>query len=165
VQTRMRLKVSGDRNEIRQSYIPSLYSHVIQPLMGKGNDSVDEVIERMDDYYLSKEDWDTIVELGVDDYAQDITMKKIPSATKSALTRKYNSSEHPIPFHKATELGLKPTRKIAKGEVPDQEDVIELDEVDDEVEEAPAEDVTHDKFIKGKTESNKAKPKTKTKVR
>ena len=37
VQTRMRLKVSGDRNEIRQSYIPSLYSHVIQPLMGKGN--------------------------------------------------------------------------------------------------------------------------------
>ena len=51
-------------------------------------DSVDDVIERMDEYYLSKEDWDTIVELGVDDYAQDITMKKIPSATKSALTRK-----------------------------------------------------------------------------
>ncbi len=136
----------------------------------------------MDEYYISKEDWDTVVELGVGDYTQDTTLKKIPSATKAALTRKYviplvssrtfhthltcsryNSSEHPIPFHKATELGLKPTRKIAKGEVPDQEDVIELDDVEEEAEEAPTEDVTRDKFIKGKTQS-KTKPKIKAKI-
>lgn len=36
VQARMRLKVSGDKAEIRQSYLPSLFPHVVQPLMEKG---------------------------------------------------------------------------------------------------------------------------------
>ena len=43
----------------------------------------------MDDYYLSKEEWDTIVELGVDQHKDDIVLKKISSATKTAFTRKY----------------------------------------------------------------------------
>jgi replication factor C subunit 1 len=42
----------------------------------------------MDEYFLSKEDWDTIVELGVGDYKDDIVTKKITAATKSSLTRK-----------------------------------------------------------------------------
>lgn len=51
--------------------------------------AVEEVIERMDAYYLSKEDWDTVVELGVDDKKDDLVLKKISSATKTNLTRKY----------------------------------------------------------------------------
>ena len=50
--------------------------------------SVSEVIERMDEYYLSKEDWDTILELGVDDKRDQIIAKDISTATKSALTKK-----------------------------------------------------------------------------
>ncbi|KAL1738330.1 DNA replication factor RFC1, partial [Schizophyllum fasciatum] len=65
VQIRMRLKVSGDKSEIRQSYIPSLYPHIVRPLMDEGASAVDEVIEYMDEYFLSREDWDTIIELGV----------------------------------------------------------------------------------------------------
>jgi len=42
----------------------------------------------MDEYYLSKEDWDTIVELGVDDRKDDVVLKKITPATKTSLTRK-----------------------------------------------------------------------------
>jgi replication factor C subunit 1 len=42
----------------------------------------------MDEYYLSKEDWDAIVELGVGDHKDDIVMKNISSATKSSLTKK-----------------------------------------------------------------------------
>lgn len=51
--------------------------------------SVSEVIERMDEYYLSKEDWDTIVELGVDDKKDQIVAKEISTATKTALTKKW----------------------------------------------------------------------------
>jgi len=51
--------------------------------------AVDQVIERMDDYYLSKEDWDTILELGVDDKKDQIVAKAISTATKSALTKKW----------------------------------------------------------------------------
>lgn len=36
VQARMRLKVSGDKAEIRQSYIPSLFPHIVKPLTEKG---------------------------------------------------------------------------------------------------------------------------------
>lgn len=42
----------------------------------------------MDEYYLSKEDWDTVVELGLDDHKDDLVLKKISPATKTALTRK-----------------------------------------------------------------------------
>jgi replication factor C subunit 1 len=42
----------------------------------------------MDEYYLSKDDWDAIVELGVGDRKDDVVLKKISPATKTALTRK-----------------------------------------------------------------------------
>ncbi|EEB98765.1 hypothetical protein MPER_01672, partial [Moniliophthora perniciosa FA553] len=67
VQARMRLKVSGDKAEIRQSYIPTLFPHIVKPLADEGSSAVDEVIQHMDEYYLSREDWDTIVELRVGD--------------------------------------------------------------------------------------------------
>jgi hypothetical protein len=74
VQVRMRLKVSGDKSDI---YIPELYPHIVRPLMEDGTVScplsilslhfhllasiyqqstVQDVVERMDEYYLSKED-------------------------------------------------------------------------------------------------------------
>lgn len=54
--------------------------------------AVDDVIERMDEYFLSKEDWDTIVELGVDENKDDLVLKKISTATKSNFTRKWVGS-------------------------------------------------------------------------
>ena len=49
---------------------------------------MDEIIDIMDEYYLSKEDWDTIVELGVDDHKDELVLKKISTATKTSLTKK-----------------------------------------------------------------------------
>lgn len=52
-------------------------------------EAVPEVIELMDEYYLTKEDWDAIVELGIGEgFSQEEVLKAIPSATKSAFTRK-----------------------------------------------------------------------------
>ncbi|KAF9040693.1 purine nucleotide binding protein [Panaeolus papilionaceus] len=151
VQIRMRLKVSGDKSEIRQSYIPSLYGHIIKPLIDEGASAVDDVIGRMDDYYISKEDWDTIIELGVDDKKDDLVLKKIPAATKTALTKKYNSTEHPVPFHKAQDLGKAP-KKLAGGPAPDFEDAFVEDDVeeasDDESKNKEADDITKDSLIK-----------------
>ena len=42
----------------------------------------------MDDYYLSKEEWDTIMELGVGENKDDVVLKQISTATKMQLTRK-----------------------------------------------------------------------------
>jgi hypothetical protein len=37
VQIRMRLKVSGDKSEIRLSYLPSMFPLVVKPLMEQGS--------------------------------------------------------------------------------------------------------------------------------
>lgn len=50
--------------------------------------AVDGVIDRMDDYFLNKEDWDAIVEMGLDQFSDTIVNKKITAVTKTALTRK-----------------------------------------------------------------------------
>jgi Replication factor RFC1 C terminal domain len=50
--------------------------------------AVEDVIERMDEYFLSREDWDTVVELGVDQNKDDLVLKKISAATKTTLTKK-----------------------------------------------------------------------------
>lgn len=50
--------------------------------------AVEDVIERMDEYYLSREDWDTVVELGLDEQKDEIVLKKISTATKTTLTKK-----------------------------------------------------------------------------
>jgi replication factor C subunit 1 len=42
----------------------------------------------MDEYFLSREDWDTVVELGVDQNKDDLILKKISAATKTSLTKK-----------------------------------------------------------------------------
>lgn len=77
-------------------------------------------------------------------------------------------SEHPIAFHKALDLGLK-AKKIAKGEVPDQEDVLDNDdgeEVEDKANLSGDDDIAKDKLIKDKAKPNgepKPKPKPKAK--
>jgi len=169
----MRLKVSGDKNEIRQSYIPALFPHIVKPLIVDGVSAVDEIIGRMDEYYLSKDDWDTIVELGVDEHRDDLVLKKLSTATKTAFTRKYNASEHPIPFHKATDLGKAP-KKLAAAPAPDLEDAFEVDEEvpeasDDEAKKEDSEDAMKDSLIKvpkkKKAAGTAAKPKPKPKPR
>ncbi|KAG1861651.1 replication factor RFC1 C terminal domain-containing protein [Suillus subluteus] len=166
VQVRMRLKVSGDKHEIRQSYIPALFPHVVKPLIDQGAAAVDDVIERMDEYYLSREDWDTVIELGVDTQKDDVVNKLIKPATKTSFTKKYNSTDHPIPFHKATDLGKAP-KKLLGGPAPDLEDVFDLDDEvvdvsDDEKKKVKDEDeVAADKlFQASKPKTQKAKTRT-----
>ena len=52
-------------------------------------DAVEETIGYMDEYFLGKEDWDAFVELGVDEMKDDLILKKIPTAVKTAFTRQY----------------------------------------------------------------------------
>ncbi|KAJ7638310.1 hypothetical protein FB45DRAFT_1023114 [Roridomyces roridus] len=162
VQIRMRLKVSGDKSEIRQSYIPALFPHIVQPLMDVGASAVEEVIEKMDEYYLSKDEWDTIVELGVDEHKDETVLKAIPTATKTALTK--NIMLGNIRFHstRPTDLGKVP-RKLAAGPAPDLEEAFEMDEPEesDDEKRSKEDDISKDKLIKQKKKAapKKAAPK------
>ena len=42
----------------------------------------------MDEYFLSKDEWDTLVELGVDGHKDEGVLKKISAPTKTSFTKK-----------------------------------------------------------------------------
>ncbi|KAL4992300.1 replication factor RFC1 C terminal domain-containing protein [Aspergillus falconensis] len=125
IQGRMRLRASGDRHEVRQQYIPLLWDKLVKRLMTDGKDGVEDVIDFMDSYFLTRDDWDALVELGLG--PMDESKVKLETQTKAAFTRLYNQRSHPLPYMKASNV-LAP--KKAPKEKPDIEDAI--DESDEE---------------------------------
>lgn len=148
----MRLRASGDRHEIRQQYLPLLWYRLIKDLEQNGKDQVETVIDLMDSYYLTKDDWDAIMELGVG--PMNMESIKIDTQSKSAFTRIYNQKSHPLPFMKASNI-LAP-RKSTKDK-PDLEEALDNSDDDDDPtvdaadvdddEDAPL-DLKKDKYVK-----------------
>jgi replication factor C subunit 1 len=147
IQGHMRLRTTGNRDEIRQQYMPLLQEKMIRRMMNEGKDSVDSVIDFMDDYYLTREDFDAIMELGLG--PMDESKIKLETQTKATFTRLYNSRSHPMPFMKASNV-VAP--KKGPKEKPDIEDAIEesdeeevVEEIKDDAEEEL--DLKKDKYV------------------
>ena len=120
IQGHMRLRASGDRHEIRQQYLPLLWYRLLKELQVQGRDGIADVIELMDSYYLTKDDWDAVLELGVG--PMDMEHIKLDTQTKSSFTRAYNQMSHPLPYMKASQV-IAPKKKSK--ERPDIEDALE----------------------------------------
>lgn len=129
IQGHMRLRATGDRDEIRQQYMPLLWDKLIRRLMSDGKDSVEDVIDLMDSYFLTRDDWDALVELGLG--PMDESKVKLETQTKAAFTRIYNQRSHPLPFIKASDVVA--PRKMPK-EKPDIDDAIEESDEEEVVE-------------------------------
>jgi len=161
IQSHIRLRSSGDRHEVRQSYIPCFFNTLVRRLEIEGKEALPDIIKVMDDYFLTKEDWDNIIELGVGPCEESTV--QIPSSVKSAFTRMYNQQSHPMPFMKASSVAV---TKAGKKEVPDIEDAIvesedealpDVEKVDDE------DDISKDKYVK--QPKKKPAPKGNSKVK
>jgi len=147
----MRLRSFGDRDEVRQQYIPALWDKLIRRLMDEGKDSVESVIDLMDSYFLTRDDWDAMVELGVG--PMDESNVKIDSQTKATFTRIYNQRSHPLPFMKASSVvapkrlpKVKPDIEDAIDESDEEEEILDPDtRLEDESEEL---DLKKDKYVK-----------------
>lgn len=155
----MRLHSSGDRHEIRQQYLSLLWYRLIQQLNLQGKDAVNDIIALMDSYYLTKDDWDAILELGVGD--MDMEKIKIDSQTKSAFTRTYNQMSHPLPYMKASQV-IAPKKKGK--DRPDLEEA--LDESDSGADTGDEQavldddeplDLKKDKYVKAPKKKSSAK--------
>ncbi|CCH63041.1 hypothetical protein TBLA_0J00410 [Henningerozyma blattae CBS 6284] len=155
LQYHTRLSTSSDKTSFRLEYMPLLRRRLLKPLLDNGSDGIDEIIELMDKYYLTKEDWDYIMEFNNTEITQ---LKKIPSSVKSSFTRKYNSMTHPVAIYRAgMSIGNSNGGSKAK---PDFEDVVDAD--DEEVKEEVKEDedtidLKKDKLIKAKARPTKRK--------
>ena len=154
----MRLRASGDRHEVRQQYIPALWNKTVRILRDEGKEAVPTVIDLMDSYYLTKEDFDSMVELGVGTMSEDNA--KMESQTKATFTRLYNSQSHPVPFMKASSV-IAP--KAAQKVQPDLEEAVDESEGEEVLPEGETKedeedvDIKKDKYIK--EPKKKAAPK------
>lgn len=168
----MRLRASGDRHEIRQQYLPVLWVRLIKDLEKYGKDQVEEVIDLLDSYFLTKDDWDAIMELGVG--PMNMESIRIDTQSKSAFTRIYNQKSHPLPFMKASNILApkkstkdKPDLEEALDNTDDDDDpTVDAADVDDD-NDAPL-DLKKDKYVKApkkKAAAKKAAPKSKGKAK
>ena len=147
----MRLRASGDRHEVRQQYLPALWNKMVRVLRDDGKEAVPSVIDLMDSYFLTKEDFDSMVELGVGTMSEDNA--KLETQTKATFTRLYNSQSHPVPFMKASSV-VAP--KAAKKAQPDLEEAVDESDGEDvlpegetkEDDESEDVDIKKDKYIK-----------------
>jgi len=96
IQGHMRLRTTGDRHEIRQQYLPILWEKLIKRMEIEGRDAAEQVIDLMDSYFLTKDDYDAILELGVGPMNQENV--KIESQAKATFTRLYVSMSPFYPF-------------------------------------------------------------------
>ncbi|KAL9131203.1 MAG: hypothetical protein Q9217_000805 [Psora testacea] len=159
IQGHMRLRSSGDRHEVRQQYFSFLWYRLVKQLQIEGKEAVPTIIDLMDSYFLTKDDWDAILELGVG--PMDMEAIKIDTQAKSAFTRTYNHQAHPLPYMKASEVVV-PKKKDK--DRPDLEEA--LDESDSGASEGEDEatldndeplDLKKDKYVKAPKNRGKAK--------
>lgn len=171
LQSHARLTISGDKREVRLQYLPLLTYKLISPILSYKEAGIDEVMELMDSYHLTKDDWDVIMELGVGPKSYEAKAKGLSTGMKSAFTRHYNKAGHPMPFMKSASMfTAKATAATLPNEIPDLEETIgEELQPGDEAE--PAKDVDQDlgkdKYVKmakpkpAAKPTKKAAPKTK----
>jgi replication factor C subunit 1 len=129
-----------------------LWNRTVGKLKDEGKDSVQDVIDFMDSYYLTRDDFDAVLELGVGQL--DMEGIKIETATKATFTRLYNTQNHPMPFVKASNVMGVAKAGGVKREKPDLEEAVDESDGEEALADAePAEvdddlDLKKDKYIK-----------------
>ena len=162
--TCIRTKTNND--DLRMDYIPYLRSQLVQPLVTKGADGIDDVLKMMDEYYLTKEDFDNILELAVQGGRKvDDIYKKVPTSVKSAFTRRYNSYVHPTVIYKTGDSvgrgrGVNSSETAAPSEYADDEGTAAAGDSDaDNADADDGDDLRTDALIKEVKSKTKAKAK------
>ncbi|KAJ7371467.1 replication factor C subunit 1 [Desmophyllum pertusum] len=101
LQSHVRLSTSSSKLSMNLDYVPHLRKVLTRPLMTQESDEissgVSRVIQVMEDYDLTKEDWDSIIEVAQFEGQRD-PVASIPSKVKGAFTRAYNKQSHKTPY-------------------------------------------------------------------
>ena len=127
IQKSASLKASANTVEMLD-YLPLLSKTLLQPLISGGKDSVDETIEAMDEYEITRDDLEFMCELStfkgknVSDHHKD-WFSQIDTKTKTAFTRQFNKS------HK----GFNKVSAAAALSKVDDEDAMEDESEEDEL--------------------------------
>ena len=121
----------ADRLSLLMEYLSLFRRKLTGPLIREGKEGIAEVVQLMDEYCLTRADWDQVFELtkfkSKAPWSQDQS-KKVETKVKTAFTRSFNQASHKImsgmgesvadPF---TQKGKKKGKKVAKKKAPRKE--------------------------------------------
>lgn len=157
LQKHMRINISANKIGVGMDYLSVLKKKLTTPLIKHGADGIPEVLEIMQGYCLTRDDFDTIVELSTWPNQVDV-MAKIDSKVKAAFTRAYNKESHKNPFSIVDVKKL----KAVKGD----ENIEGLDEegAGEESEEEDKDDIKSDAMIKAGNTKKKTASSTAAKT-
>ena len=148
---------SANKQQFNLDYLTYLGRTLIQPLQQLQQQGVEQCIALLDEYYLNRDDFQTIMELNTWGKTGRNPYDQLDTQTKSSLTRIYNKSNHRTPY---AVIDMKKLKK-SKGALDDEEDGDE-NTADDEEEEKNGDDddLEQDAMIKmAKKRAPKAAPK------
>lgn len=145
------MRISGGQKEVRLQYLPLMTYRLIDPILAYKEAGIEEVMDFMDSYYLTKEDWDVVMELGIGPKSYEQKAKGLSTGLKSAFTRHYNKAPHLVPFMKSASMfTAKATAATLPTEIPDLEETLGEEAPVDDAE--PAKnvdaDLSKDKYVK-----------------
>lgn len=144
LQFHMRLAISGSKRDISLDYLSCLRDAIVKPLQKDGVDGVSSVIKTLQNYYLTREDIESLLELSTWPNQKD-PMSGVESKVKAALTRAYNKSGFTAPYSVTSAV-----KKKAGGSMD-----FENEEDQESDNEASGDDLSMDAMIKIKKKSSK----------
>jgi replication factor C subunit 1 len=140
----MRIHISANKVGVGMDYLSVLRTMLTRPLIKKGVEGIPKVIELMNEYSITREDFDTICELATWPNQKD-PMSEIATQTKSAFTRQYNKEAHKNPFT------LVDVKKLKGAKLSDDASaLVGEDGQEEEEEEIDQDDIKSDAMIKMK---------------
>jgi replication factor C subunit 1 len=156
IQIHMNAKTAGaGKADILLDYIPSLAVPLLRPLQEKGKEGIDEVLQVMKEYGLTKDDWETIFVLN----GMEESIQKLDSQLKSAFTKKYNKTQKKFTVAPVGKKGTK--REVDEDIGLMNEEAVDVMEgsASEEVENFEKDALIKKKAKKAAPAASKAKPK------
>ncbi|CAF3353154.1 unnamed protein product [Rotaria sp. Silwood1] len=134
---------SANKQQFNLDYLSYLAKILIQPLQKFQQEGVEQCITLLDEYYLNRDDFLTIMELNTWGKTDRNPYDQLDTQTKSSLTRIYNKTTHRTPY---TIIDMKKLKK-SKGNL-DEDDDEESDDDERENEDEEESNIEDDAMIK-----------------
>lgn len=146
ISTVMSLDCPCSSRDMGLYYLPLIRYKLLAPMLQRGADGIEDVLQVMTEYALTRDDWSDIVELG-EGFSEGLRQSEIDPKIKAAFTRRFNGEPILAKVTRPSDKNFKPSK--IKGEGGSQGDEIGLEE--DEEEAAAEEDeesIEKDKSIR-----------------
>ena len=108
----MTLSISGTRTSFALDYLESMKNSLAKPLQTKGADAVEEVLDIMENYSMTRENMNSLFELSLWNNEDD-PLKNVDAKVKRALTTSYNKKDFALPY--SGDSDIKKLEKRGKG--------------------------------------------------